>query len=638
MEATTKTNLAQLHGFCPFFVNQIGQPRVQVCVKGKKAKACLRILQPMVDNPGRNLHIEIIRSSMKSKTLQYIGAGSLVMSLLVPAQAQEKVDFLRHIKPILESTCLSCHNPDNIKGELLMNTRANVIKGGEYGTALVPGDPDESSLYTLTILDPDDDDIMPPKGDPLSKEQTDLLKVWIEQGADWPEEVELKPAMRVDFVQDVQPVLEQNCVGCHREGHADGNLRLDQRKLAFEGGKSGKAIIPGRSGLSSLYTFTILPEDHEDLMPPAKKDGPMAKDKSDILRFWIDQGAQWPDGITLVPRKAETGPSGANMELVNAMHQRILEKADVTDASKMTDYTETLAGTSVTFDMVAIQGGVFKMGSPESESGRREDEGPQVDITLSPFWIGKHEVTWNEYELFMYPEEMARLLNAGDDYHDPLADAVSKPTKPYVEMSFGMGKDGYPAISMTQHAASKYCQWLSAKTGHFYRLPTEAEWEYACRAGTTTAFWFGDDGEKIGDYEWYADNADFKYQKVGTKKPNPWGLYDMHGNVAEWVIDAYDAAGYQSLENGDRANPFRFSDKLYPRTVRGGSWDDYPEAMRSAARRASDAQWKMQDPQLPKSIWYLTDAQFLGIRVVRPLETPSAETIARYWNNLNERD
>ena len=171
---------------------------------------------------------------MKSKILHYIGAGSMVMSLLVPAQAQEKVDFLRHIKPILESTCLSCHNPDNIKGELLMNTRSNVIKGGEYGTALVPGDPDESSLYTLTILDPDDDDIMPPKGDPLSKEQTDLLKVWIEQGADWPEEVELKPAMRVDFVQDVQPVLEQNCVGCHREGHADGDLRLDQRELAFE--------------------------------------------------------------------------------------------------------------------------------------------------------------------------------------------------------------------------------------------------------------------------------------------------------------------------------------------------------------------------------------------------------------------
>jgi formylglycine-generating enzyme required for sulfatase activity len=112
----------------------------------------------------------------------------------------------------------------------------------------------------------------------------------------------------------------------------------------------------------------------------------------------------------------------------------------------------------------------------------------------------------------------------------------------------------------------------------------------------------------------------------------------MHGNVAEWVIDAYDAERYAGLADGNGIDPYQFSDKLYPRTVRGGSWDDYPEAMRSAARRASDAQWKMQDPQLPKSIWYLTDAQFLGIRVVRPLKTPPADEIARYWNNLNERD
>jgi formylglycine-generating enzyme required for sulfatase activity/mono/diheme cytochrome c family protein len=575
---------------------------------------------------------------MKSIMPYHVGASSMVLSLIFPLAMQGEVDFNQHIKPILESACLSCHNPDNIKGELLLNTRANAIKGGEYGAALVPGKPEESSLYTLTVLDPDDDDIMPPKGDPLTQEQTESLKAWIEEGATWPEDIELKPAMRVDFVQDVQPILEQNCVSCHREGHADGNLRLDHKEGAFAGGKSGKAIIPGRSSLSSLYTFTILPEDHDDLMPPTKKDGPMPAEKCDILRFWIDQGAQWPEGITLVPRKADAGPSGANMELVNAMHQRILENTTLTDESSMNDYTETLAGTGVQFDMVAIKGGTFMMGSPTDEAGRREDEGPQVEITLSPFWMGKHEVTWNEYELFMYPEEMARLLNAGDDYHDPLADAVSKPTKPYVEMSFGMGKDGYPAISMTQHAANKYCQWLSAKTGHFYRLPTEAEWEYACRAGTTTAFWFGDDGEKIGDYEWFADNADFKYQKVGTKKANPWGLHDMHGNVAEWVIDAYDAERYAGLADGNGIDPYQFSDKLYPRTVRGGSWDDYPEAMRSAARRASDAQWKMQDPQLPKSIWYLTDAQFLGIRVVRPLKTPPADEIARYWNNLNERD
>jgi formylglycine-generating enzyme required for sulfatase activity len=575
---------------------------------------------------------------MKKITIQTVFSGWMAISLVTTTQGQEKIDFARQVKPILESTCLSCHNPDNIKGELLLDTRVNALIGGEYGPVIEPGKPDESSLYTLTILDPDDDDIMPPKGDPLSKEQTDILKHWIEQGAEWPEDIVLKTAQKVDFVVDVQPVLELNCVSCHREGHADGGLQLDIREKAFAGGKAGKAIIPGRSGLSSLYTFTILPEDHDDLMPPVKKNGPLAPEKSNMLRYWIDQGAQWPDDVVLVPRKEDSGPTGANMELVTAIHERITNKNSITDASAMEDYKETITGTKVTFDMVAIPAGKFKMGSPESEEGRREDEGPQVEISISPFWMGKHEVTWNEYELFMYPEEMARLINVGDDYNDPLADAVTNPTKPYVEMSFGMGKEKFPAISMTQHAANKYCQWLSAKTGHFYRLPTEAEWEYACRAGTTTAFWFGDNGENIGDYEWYADNADFKYQKVGTKKPNPWGLYDMHGNVAEWVLDAYTKEGYQIIDGKELVDPWNVAETLYPRTARGGSWDDYQESMRSAARRGSDPLWKMQDPQLPKSIWYLTDAQVLGIRVVRPLSIPEIEKMALYFNKLIEED
>jgi formylglycine-generating enzyme required for sulfatase activity len=248
--------------------------------------------------------------------------------------------------------------------------------------------------------------------------------------------------------------------------------------------------------------------------------------------------------------------------------------------------------------------------------------------------MGKHEVTWNEFELFMYPhqEKMIREMHQVNPDLNALTDAQARPTAPYVEMSFGMGKDGYPAISMTQHAANKYCQWLSSKTGHFYRLPTEAEWEYACRAGTTTAYSFGDDPAQIGQYAWHVDNSDWKYQKVGRKKPNPWGLYDMHGNVAEWVLDQYQPDFYAQLGGEIVESPWNQAATLYPRVARGGSWDDDPAILRSAARRASSKEWKRQDPQLPKSIWYLTDAQFLGFRIVRPLEVPPAEELEKYWN------
>ncbi|HEY2952360.1 MAG TPA: SUMF1/EgtB/PvdO family nonheme iron enzyme, partial [Verrucomicrobiae bacterium] len=242
-------------------------------------------------------------------------------------------------------------------------------------------------------------------------------------------------------------------------------------------------------------------------------------------------------------------------------------------------------------------------------------------------------------DLFTYTDQERKFKDtiATDPYVDKVSDAVTRPTKPYVEMSFGMGRDGFPAISMTQHAANKYCQWLSAKTGRFYRLPTEAEWEYACRAGTTTAYSFGDDASQLTQFAWCEKNSDFKYQKVGKKKPNPWGLYDMHGNVAEWCLDQYEPT-YAIFGSGLSTDPWNVAKKNYPHAVRGGSWDDEPDKLRSSARRASDKTWKIQDPQLPKSIWYHTDAQFLGFRIVRPLQVPTAEEMQKYWNNGVEKE
>jgi formylglycine-generating enzyme required for sulfatase activity len=322
------------------------------------------------------------------------------------------------------------------------------------------------------------------------------------------------------------------------------------------------------------------------------------------------------------------------------IHERITKNTKAKAETDMSLYTNTIPGTRVSYVMVPIKGGEFTMGSPDAEADRKPDEVPQHKTKVASFWIGRCEITWNEYEFFMYPDEekRSRTTIPTDAAGDKLADAVTHPSKPYVEMSFGMGKEGFPAISMTQHAANKYCQWLSAKTGEFYRLPTEAEWEYACRAGTTTRYYFGDEESKLGEHGWYEMNSDFKYQKVGKKKPNPWGLHDMCGNVTEWVLDQYDAELYKTRSSGIASDPWNKATKPYPHSVRGGSWDDPAAACRSAARRGSDRSWKMQDPQLPKSIWYFSDAQFVGFRIVRPLKVPSAEEMQKYWSSGVERD
>ncbi len=311
----------------------------------------------------------------------------------------------------------------------------------------------------------------------------------------------------------------------------------------------------------------------------------------------------------------------------------VVPNSAAANEAEMKPYAELIEHTSEKIQMLPIHGGSFLMGSPATEAGREESEGPQHEVKISPFWMGKYEITWDQYDVWMEDLDIARrqVFGRKKNIRDQLADEyqLSQPTEPYCDMSFGMGKRTSPAICMTQLAARTYCNWLSAKTGRYYRLPTEAEWEYACRAGTQTAYSFGDDAAQLGDYAWYYDNSDETYHKVGLKKPNPWGLYDMHGNVAEWVLDQYTSDFYGKASAN---NLFAIPQTLYPRVVRGGSWDDDAPLLRSAARVGSHEDWKEQDPQIPKSIWYHTDALGVGFRIVRPLATPSAKEKAALWD------
>jgi formylglycine-generating enzyme required for sulfatase activity/mono/diheme cytochrome c family protein len=583
--------------------------------------------------------------NMKSP-LPYALATSLLVVAQVsnPACAADKVDFVREIKPLLEVHCVSCHTSKKPKGDLVMETRAANIKGGEKGTALVPGQPDKSPLYTTTILPAGHEDIMPPKGEPLSKEQTDTLKQWIQEGAAWPDSVTLKTAKKVKFVEDIKPILEVHCLSCHKEGNAEGKLNLETRALALKGGDNGPSLVPGLPGKSTVFTWMVVPADDERLMPPPKKGGPLDAEITDTIANWIAAGAPWPEDEKLtVRKKEEAAGAGDDKEAkeraaVAEIHKKVMVTHKEASAGDMKLYTNSIPGTTVSYSMVPVAGGEFLMGSPDGEAGHKPDEAPQVKIKLSPFWMGQCEVSWNEFELFMYPDYEKESTKADAPGVDKISDAVTRPSKPYVEMSFGMGKDGFPAISMTQHAASKYCEWLSAKTGHFYRLPTEAEWEYACRAGTTTAYSWGNDPAAMGDYAWYAANSDNKYQKIGKKKPNPWGLYDIHGNVSEWALDLYSPDAYKQIKETP-VDPWSVGAKLHPRVARGGSWDDQDQTLlRSAARKSSSPDWSAQDPQLPQSIWYHTDAQFLGFRLVRPLKVPSPEEMQKYWNSALIKD
>ena len=282
-------------------------------------------------------------------------------------------------------------------------------------------------------------------------------------------------------------------------------------------------------------------------------------------------------------------------------------------------YEQPIPGSVVKFEMVPIKGGSFKMGSKVS---KQADEQPEHEVTLSAFWMGAKEVTHDEFALYLNDENYAENSDV---------DAITRPSRPYIEMTLGMGKEGgFPANSMKQHGAIMYCKWLYEKTGVFYRLPTEAEWEYACRAGSATVYPFGNDSAQLKDYAWYAANSGDRYQKVGLKKPNAWGLYDMLGNVQEWVLDQYSAEAY-AKSGKNVTDPVNTPTSKHPLVVRGGDYNDPASALTSANRESSDLVWNRRDPQIPKSKWWNADAPFVGFRIVRPLKQPTKEEAEKFF-------
>jgi formylglycine-generating enzyme required for sulfatase activity len=175
-----------------------------------------------------------------------------------------------------------------------------------------------------------------------------------------------------------------------------------------------------------------------------------------------------------------------------------------------------------------------------------------------------------------------------------------------------------------------FCRWLYQKTGVFYRLPTEAEWEYAARAGSNTTWITGNTTSGMKDQAWFTENSNKKYQPVGKLKPNAFGLYDMIGNVAEWVLDEYDPAYFEKIADG-ATDPVVKPTKRSPRSVRGGSYINDPSGLRTANRLSTDASWNRRDPQMPKSKWWLTDAPFVGFRLAMPVTQPSAQEAEAFF-------
>ena len=305
-----------------------------------------------------------------------------------------------------------------------------------------------------------------------------------------------------------------------------------------------------------------------------------------------------------------------------------------TPVSEFKNYTEHIPRSAVSFEMIAIPGGTFQMGSPDKEAFRKSDEGPVHNVSLSPFFMSETEVTWDMYwEFYVKTMSEGRTppANVFANNSRPDVNAVSGPTPPFGFPDQGWGGGNRPAITMTHYAAETFCQWLSKVTKKKYRLPTEAEWEYAARGGTKTPYFFEGNPkdfsntgfwrkfskastEGISSYVIYVNNSENRTQEPDKVKANAFGLKNMLGNVWEYCADKYDPNAYAKAGNNS-VNPLVTEGEEY--VIRGGNYASDASDVRCAARSfTKHNEWLKTDPQQPKSIWWYSDIRGIGFRIV----------------------
>ncbi len=309
--------------------------------------------------------------------------------------------------------------------------------------------------------------------------------------------------------------------------------------------------------------------------------------------------------------------------------QNTLAYTESTPVTSFASFTEKIPGTGLSFEMVAIPAGQFPMGSSKKEPFHKADESPMHPVKLSRFFMAKVEVSWDEYLEFFKATSSQGRKEAEENEN---VDAISGPTPPWGAPDQGWGKGSRPAITMSWKAANTYCKWLSKVTGKKYRLPTEAEWEYAARGGTKSPYFFegspkdytsdgffrkifGADTTIINSYVAYKATSPSQTIEPGSVKANAFGLKNMLGNVYEFCSDYYSPTAYAAYKKGvvNPKGPKRGQEHV----IRGGSFKSDAKDVRSAARDFTKTKaWLVTDPQMPKSVWWYSDCVDIGFRVV----------------------